>query len=66
MKAQLHNCNIYVGGLGQSCAGSLVGGLCELLWNQVSWFCGFSYGVLEPPDTYNPSSSGLHESTCST
>ena len=30
--------------------------VCELLWIQVSCFCGFFYDDLEPPGSYSPSS----------
>lgn len=38
--------------------------LWELLWAYISWFCGFSYGILDPSDSYSPfsfSSAGFPE-----
>ena len=57
MKTKSYNYNIYVEGLGQFPAGSLVGGfsLCGNLQTQVNQICRFSCGVLDPHGSYSPS-----------
>ena len=63
MKNKPHKCNMCRGLKSVTCR--LSGcrfNLCESIWAQVSWFCRFPCGVLDPCGSYNPStlsSAGL-------